>query len=62
MSFFGEFRRATRAGFNRVIEARERQARRYVNGVLLSMDDETLARAGVDRKGLERQGATLYPL
>lgn len=62
MSFFGEFSRATRAGFNRVIEARERQARRYVNGVLLSMDDETLVKAGIDRKSLERQGVSFYPM
>lgn len=62
MSFFGEFTRATRAGFNRVIEARERQARRYVNGVMLTMDEETLVKAGVDRRALEKQGASFYPL
>ena len=47
--------------FERMIAARERQARRYVNGVLLSLDDETLARGGFDRKTLKRSPATTYP-
>ena len=41
MSFFGDVRRVTRTGFDRVISARERQARRYVNSALLNLDDET---------------------
>ena len=38
------------AFFDRMIAAREKQARRYVNGVLLTLEDETLARGGFDRK------------
>lgn len=62
MSFFTDVSRATRAGFNRMIEARERQARRYVNGVLLHMDDESLTKAGYRRETLEKQGSTFFPL
>lgn len=62
MSFFDDVGRVTRTGFNRMITARERQARRYVNSTLLSLDDETLARAGLNRKELERQGSAVYPL
>ncbi len=61
MSFFGDIAFATRNRFNRVVEARQRQAQRYVNGVLLAMDDESLERAGYDRKVLERQESALYP-
>lgn len=46
--------------FERMIAARERQARRYVNGALLNLDDETLAQAGFNRDELRKQGAT-YP-
>lgn len=62
MSFFGDVRRATRVGYNRLIESRQRQAQRYINGALLALDDEALARAGYDRKTLERQESALYPL
>lgn len=62
MSFFGEVRRATRTGLDRMISARERQVRRYVNASLLHLDDQTLASAGFDRKEIEKQGAVLYPL
>ncbi|MBL6431501.1 MAG: hypothetical protein HPM95_11440 [Alphaproteobacteria bacterium] len=40
-----------------LVTARERQARRYVNGYLLSLDDATLAAYGYDRAELERQGS-----
>ncbi|GIL01041.1 MAG: hypothetical protein BroJett030_09400 [Alphaproteobacteria bacterium] len=61
MSFFAGIRRATRSGFDRMVKARERQARRYVNAALLQFDDETLARAGFSRQELERQGA-IFPM
>ncbi|EFO31024.1 conserved hypothetical protein [Roseibium sp. TrichSKD4] len=48
-----------RRAFDRMIEARSIQARRYVNGYLLSLDDATLAAHGYDRKELERQGANI---
>jgi len=46
-----------RRAIDRMIEARSIQARRYVNGYLLSLDDATLAAHGYDRKQLEREGA-----
>ncbi|MCB1451780.1 MAG: hypothetical protein R3D34_05385 [Nitratireductor sp.] len=61
MNFFGDIGRVARNGLNRMVEARERQARRYVNATLLGLDDETLARSGFDRKQLEKQGATHSP-
>ncbi len=46
---------------NRMIAAREKQALRYVNGALLSLDDDTLSRAGFTREGIRQQGASVYP-
>lgn len=40
------------------IEARQREADRYVNGVLLSFDDETLKRHGYKRSELARRGTS----
>ncbi|MEJ8474707.1 hypothetical protein [Roseibium algae] len=45
-----------RRALSRMLEAREKQARRYVNGYLLSLDDATLASHGLDRRELEREG------
>ena len=45
----------------RLVEARQRQAERYVNGVLLSLDDETLKRHGYSRAELSKR-ATSEPL
>jgi hypothetical protein len=61
MSFFGDIGLATRNSFNRVVEMRQRQAQRYVNGILLAMDDQALERAGYDRKALERQESAISP-
>jgi len=47
--------------FDRMIAAREKQARRYVNGALLNLDESTLALGGFDRKTLEKEGASVYP-
>ena len=47
--------------FDRLIAAREKQARRYVNGALLSLDDETLNKAGFNRADINRQGVRVYP-
>jgi len=44
----GFFRRAIRS----LIEARERQAARYVSSVLLTLDDETLEANGYNRAEL----------
>ena len=62
MSFFGDVRRATRTGYDRMVTARERQVRRYVNASLLMLDDETLARAGYSRREIEKEGSSFYPL
>lgn len=61
MSFFSEFGRVTRSGFNRVIEARERQVRRYVHGELLKLDDKNLAELGYSRKELQRNFTDAAP-
>lgn len=44
------------------IAARERQAQAYVNGVLLSLDDETLGRGGYVRSELAKRPVRLAPL
>lgn len=41
--------------FNGMVQAREKQARRYVVGSLLSMDDATLKAAGYDREALKKE-------
>lgn len=43
--------------FDAVVAARQREAARYVNGVLLSMDDATLKQHGYDRKQLEKNAS-----
>ncbi len=50
-----------RRAFARLISARERQVRRYVNGYLLSLDDATLAAHGYDRNELSREGSAVAP-
>ena len=49
-----------RNAFERVVAARERQVSRYVNGALLSLDDETLKSLGTSREELRRKGASHY--
>jgi hypothetical protein len=49
-----------RNALTRVIEARERQVSRYVNGALLSLDEKTLEGLGTSRAELRRKGATPY--
>lgn len=61
MSFFGGVGRATRRSFDLMCEARQRQAQRYVNGALLQLDDETLTKAGYNRKELEARGTSVIP-
>lgn len=55
----------TKRGFFRnaldnLIEARSRQATRYVNGALLMLDDETLAANGYNRAELAKSAHTTY--
>jgi hypothetical protein len=54
--------RSTRKGlfsraYDRLIDARMREAQRVVNGYLLTLDDQTLAELGHDRASLRRVGA-----
>ena len=50
-----------RTAFDRMIAARERHARSYVNAALAQMDDETLRRAGLRREDLGQQTKASYP-
>lgn len=53
---------ARKSIFASLIEARQRQANRYVKGYLLTLDDETLKANGYDRKTLSKKGTAIYPL
>lgn len=46
--------------FDRLVNARERQVRRYVNGALLAMDDTQLKALGRTREEIQREGAQAY--
>lgn len=46
-----------RGAMDALIEARTRQAARYVNGALLMLDDETLRSYGYKREDLARNGS-----
>ena len=50
-----------RGFMNNVITAREQQAKRYVNSILLSMDEATLTAAGYDRAELKKRPSTTLP-
>lgn len=52
----GFFRSAMKA----IIEARQREASRYVSGVLLGFDDETLKANGYDREELKKAARSRY--
>jgi hypothetical protein len=49
-----------RTAFDAFMASRERQANRYVNNVLLSLDDETLKAHGYSRAELRRQPGSAY--
>jgi hypothetical protein len=56
---------STRRGFFRaaleaLIDARQREADRYVNNMLLSLDDETLAVRGYSRVELKKRPGSAY--
>ena len=50
-----------RNAFDRITAAREKQARRYVGSVLLSLDDETLKSLGHSREELKKAGTVPLP-
>jgi len=41
-----------------LVQARQREAERYVNGVLLSLDDETLKSHGYNRAELSKRATS----
>jgi uncharacterized protein YjiS (DUF1127 family) len=45
---------------DRLVSARERQARRYINGAMLAMDDAQLKELGRTREEIKREGAQAY--
>lgn len=49
-----------RNAYERMVQARERQVSRYVNGALLNLDDKTLESIGMTREELRRKGANGY--
>lgn len=48
-----------RGALEALVEARAKQASRYVNGALLMLDDKTLAANGYSRAELMRKGANV---
>lgn len=42
-----------RQAMDAMVEARQRQARAYVSGALLMLDDKTLSRYGIERNNLK---------
>ncbi|WP_353843440.1 hypothetical protein, partial [Mesorhizobium sp.] len=49
-----------RSAMNALIAARQREASRYVSGVLLGFDDETLKANGYDREELKKAARSRY--
>lgn len=49
------------SAFDAMVNARSRQASAYVNGALLSLDDETLKSHGYSRKDLAKKPTAYYP-
>jgi uncharacterized protein YjiS (DUF1127 family) len=49
-----------REAFDRMLAAREKQVRRYVNGQLLRLDDDALQAIGRTRDELRREGAKSF--
>ncbi len=47
--------------FDRMVAARELQAKRYVNGYLETLDDATLQQLGVTRADIKKQGTAQFP-
>lgn len=49
-----------KAAFDAIVAANERRASRYVNGALLSLDDETLRAVGHSREELSKRSRAYY--
>ncbi|MGB6117945.1 MAG: hypothetical protein WBF87_06985 [Mesorhizobium sp.] len=50
-----------RSALNSLIEARTRQASRYVASALLTLDDKTLEAHGYSRAELQKRGQSGFP-
>lgn len=46
--------------FQSMVSARERQVRRYVNGTLIGLDDDTLKSIGRTREQIRKEGYQPY--
>ncbi|MBX3576841.1 MAG: hypothetical protein KF723_06505 [Rhizobiaceae bacterium] len=51
-----------RTALDSMVNARQRQAERYVNGALLMLDDETLKANGYRREDLRKRATGIYYL
>lgn len=51
-----------KSALDSMVAAREKQARRYVNGMLLGLDDETLKSTGRTREDIRREGYLTFGL
>ena len=49
-----------RSAFDAIVEARQKEANRYVSNALLMLDDATLKAHGYDRAELRKRGGTSY--
>ena len=49
-----------KTALSNMVEARQREANRYVTGALLMLDDETLARGGYNRADLKKRATHGY--
>ena len=45
----------------RFVAIRQKQAERYVNAYLATLDDKSLARLGLDRKTIDKAPKAFYP-
>lgn len=52
---------AKKSFFQGLFDARQQQANRYVNGFLLTMDDATLEKMGIDRKKIKKEATQPFP-
>lgn len=63
--YHAETKSAQPSLFRRILDsmmkAREIQAKRYVNGFLVTLDDKTLADLGYKREDLKAEGSASFP-
>jgi hypothetical protein len=49
-----------RNAFNRVVEARERQVGRYIQGAMMNLDEQSLNSLGTSRQEMQAKASTNY--